>query len=108
MAPEEPPFRFEHDSGRFRLYGELDLATVPDLELVLLDAVRDGEVVIDLRELEFCDSSCLKLLLQVGQIAHGNGRVMRVVRPRAGGEVAKVLAISGVESVFEFLDESSG
>lgn len=104
MSPEAPPFHFERDGGRFSLHGELDLATVPDLEAPLLDAVREDEVVIDLSDLEFCDSSCIKLLVSAAELAKSAGRVLRIVRPKPDGEVAKIIAISGVEPAFEFVE----
>lgn len=45
------------DAGGFRLSGELDLATVPQLGAALLDAEPGDGVVLDVEELTFIDSS---------------------------------------------------
>ena len=44
--------------------GELDLATAPDLEAALPERLDAGQdVVVDLRELEFMDSTGLRVLV---------------------------------------------
>jgi anti-sigma B factor antagonist len=86
--------------------GELDLATAPDLERVLtehLDAERD--VVVDLRELDFMDSTGLRVLVA----AHArvrDGQRFLVVRPPAGGAIAKILTIAGVETELDLVDDA--
>jgi anti-anti-sigma factor len=94
----------EHD-GRavVAVKGELDLATAPELEKVLLERLDAGDgVVLDLRELQFMDSSGLRVLIT----AHmGGGERFTVVRPPAGSEVAKILEIAGVDQQLHIVDE---
>ena len=86
--------------------GELDLATAPDLEAVVGDRMDAGqEVVVDLRELEFMDSSGLRVLVAAHSRARDGGPGFRLVRPRQDGEVAKILMLSGVDQEFELIDE---
>src|ERR1019366_1707721 len=55
---------------RVAVAGELDMATVPELDLTLRHAQADARVVaLDLRELEFIDSSGVHLLLAAGRRA---------------------------------------
>ena len=69
--------------------GELDLATAPALEDALGRAFDggSGRVVLDLRELEFIDSSGLRTLLTARRRAEEAGRAVlarrRPPRPRA-------------------------
>jgi anti-anti-sigma factor len=95
------------DGGRIVivLRGELDLATAPELEQVVSDSLdaRD-EVVVDLRELEFMDSTGLRVLVHAHTRAQGEKRFI-VVRPPAGAPIAKILAIAGVDSELDLVDE---
>jgi anti-anti-sigma factor len=85
--------------------GELDLATAPELDKVVTDGLDAGrDVVVDLRELEFMDSSGLRVLVSAHKRPPGGPR-FQVVRPPAGGPVAKILAIAGVESELDLIDD---
>jgi anti-sigma B factor antagonist len=77
--PAPPPLRFEigsdeHGTPVVRISGELDIATVPQLDEALepVLARRPQRLVLDLEELRFADSSALaKLILwrrQVGEM----------------------------------------
>jgi anti-sigma B factor antagonist len=86
--------------------GELDLATAPDLERVVyehLDAQRD--VVVDLRELDFMDSTGLRVLV-ASHARVRDGQRFLVVRPPAGGAIAKILTIAGVETELDLVDDA--
>ena len=72
--------------------GELDLATAPELEQALADA--DGQVTVDLSATTFADPSALRVLLA----ARADGVHLRV-RPRGGGQVARLLALTGTEAL---------
>ena len=85
--------------------GELDLATAPELEQVVTEHLDAGEeVVVDLRELEFMDSTGLRVLVSAHARAGSTSRFL-VVRPPAGGPIAKILAIAGVESELDLVDD---
>ncbi len=76
--------------------GELDLAAaVPFCALV--DAARDAghrRLLLDLTDLQFCDSSGLRALIRaVGEVHVSAGRV--VVVPPADGAVARTFTLAG-------------
>jgi anti-sigma B factor antagonist/stage II sporulation protein AA (anti-sigma F factor antagonist) len=87
------------------LRGELDLATAGDVEEAVLGPVRDGRhVVLDLRELEFMDSSGVRVIVAAhGAAQDGDGR-LTIVRAAPGGAVQRVLEISGLEDVLELVE----
>jgi anti-anti-sigma factor len=86
--------------------GELDLATAPELETVVLGRLDAGqEVVLDLRDLQFMDSSGLRVLVTAHARAVDGGPQFAIVRAAAGSEVAKILDIAGVEQQLNVLDE---
>jgi anti-anti-sigma factor len=80
--------------------GELDLATAPALEASLARAFEDdcGHVVLDLRELEFIDSSGLRTLLTARRQAEDAGQRFSLVAGHRGLE--RTLEIAGVHKVF--------
>jgi anti-sigma B factor antagonist len=82
--------------------GELDLATAPALEEAL-QRCFDSEaehVVLDLRELEFIDSSGLRTLLTARRQADTAGKQFSLVAGHRGLE--RTLEIAGVHKVFDW------
>jgi anti-anti-sigma factor len=66
---EEPP--------GFRLAGELDVATAPQLSESLEPALRQGgDVTLDLSELSFMDSTGLQVLIRSALSMDGKGRLI--------------------------------
>jgi anti-anti-sigma factor len=85
--------------------GELDLATAPDLDKVVNERLDAGdEVVVDVRELDFMDSSGLRVLVRAHARTEGDGH-FRIVRPTPGGPIARIFAIAGVESQLNLIDD---
>ena len=80
--------------------GELDLATAPALEASLARAFRSdaGQVVLDLRELEFIDSSGLRTLLTARRQAEDAHLQFSLVAGHRALE--RTLEIAGVHKVF--------
>lgn len=67
------------DGGGFRLSGELDLASARELkEVLFVDAARKNEVLLDLSELTFMDSSGLSAILDHARTRNGDGPVVLV------------------------------
>ena len=79
-----------------RPWGELDLSTVRMLE-VRLDALREAgcpSVVLDLRQLEFMDSSGAHLALQHHALAQLEGRSFELIGgPRSVQRVFEILGL---------------
>jgi anti-sigma B factor antagonist len=82
--------------------GELDLATTPALEEALQRAFEGGtaRVVLDLRELEFIDSSGLRTLLTARRRADDARAEFSLVAGHRGLE--RTLEIAGVHKVFDW------
>lgn len=81
--------------------GELDLATAPALDEALTRAFEtagSGRVVLDLRGLEFIDSSGLRTLLTARKQAEDAGARFSLVAGHRGLE--RTLEIAGIHSVF--------
>ena len=101
--PEAFSVRVEEHGGAAVVVpaGELDLATAPSLEAALDRAFASGagsRVVLDLRELEFIDSSGLRTLLTARRQAEDAGAAFSLVAGHRGLE--RTLEIAGVHKVF--------
>jgi anti-sigma B factor antagonist len=92
----------QRQSVRVAVAGELDLANAGALQ-AQLDALRDHgftDVVLDLRELEFMDSSGVALILGEGRRARGAGQRFSLVAGRTA--VQRALRLCGVADELEF------
>lgn len=89
------------------LAGELDMANASTLasELETLEARAGGETVtIDLRELEFIDSTGIAVLVAAHRRANAEGGdgQLRFIRSRATG-VQRVMDVTGLEKELPFV-----
>jgi anti-anti-sigma factor len=84
--------------------GELDLASSPGLEQELekLAASGAGLVIVDLRELEFMDSTGLSVLVRAHQQATESGQRFAVVR--GPQQVQRLLSLTGVADRLTLVD----
>jgi anti-sigma B factor antagonist len=89
------------------LEGELDLATAPDLEAEL-ERIHQREwpfsqLVVDLRNLSFLDSTGLEVIVGLDRTAHERGYELAVVRgPRA---VERLFAVMQLDRTLRMVDD---
>jgi anti-sigma B factor antagonist len=107
---EEPAFSIvvARLDGRtvLELAGELDLATAPELEDALHERLRAGEpLVVDLRGLDFMDSSGVRALVAGHSAAKDAGCSLVIVRAEHGTEVDRVIDVSGIAGALGMVDE---
>ena len=76
--------------------GELDLATSPDFEAELLGALHGGAgvVILDLRELDFMDSTGLSVLVKAHRAAEEGSRHLYLIK--GPPQVQRLLSLTGV------------
>ena len=102
---ESPNFRVEvEDDGTLlvlRLHGELDLMSVPTVEETVDRRGAREAVVVDLRELEFMDSSGLRMIIELRN--RGGGTAVAFVAP--GERVGRVLDMTGVRSKLTWVED---
>jgi anti-sigma B factor antagonist len=90
-----------------RLRGELDLATASELSEQLGRAEHDARVVvIDLRGLEFMDSTGVALLASADRRARERGG--RLVVVRGGRQVQRLFELTGLDGRLEIVDRDPG
>jgi anti-anti-sigma factor len=81
-------------SAVLALSGELDVASSPMLEAELIRAADREFVIVDLRELDFIDSTGLGTLVRAHQQAQEAGRRFALVR--GPGQVQRLLGLTGL------------
>ena len=106
--PDEFAIAASDRDGRahLALRGELDLATAPELEQLVNERLDAGEeVVVDLRGLEFMDSSGIRVLVAAHARAARTDARLIVVRPATGSAVAKIVEVSGLDGELNIVDD---
>ena len=97
--------QLQADTARMTVAGELDIATVGQLEAevgtVLARGVR--ELILDLSGLTFIDSSALRLFIVLNDRAAGEDWQLSLIRP--AGAAMSIFQISGAEEHLPFIDD---
>jgi anti-sigma B factor antagonist len=85
--------------------GDVDLATAPELEAALARALEGpaARLVVDLRGVEFLDSSGLSLLVRQDRAARGMARRLIVIK--GPPQVHHVFEVTGLSEHLTMLDE---
>ena len=91
------------DRHHIELLGELDIAGAPRLEEELLSVERSdaAAIVVDLRGLEFIDSTGIRLLLMAAERSRANGRFTLLRGPK---QVHRVFEITDLVDRLPFAD----
>jgi anti-sigma B factor antagonist len=94
----------EQDRIVLRLRGELDLASVPLLQSALDTVELEGPslVVLDLRDLQFMDSTGLRAILDAHERSRQRGQGFAVTR--ASDQVERLLNITRVSEHLRIID----
>ncbi|MEU0150825.1 STAS domain-containing protein [Micromonospora fulviviridis] len=91
--------RLDGGRARLRLAGELDLSTAPELTAAIDRLAGEGhrELLLDLTELTFCDSTGIAAFVRGDNLTAAAGGWLRVTG--ATGRVARVLQMTGLADV---------
>ncbi len=99
-TPEEFTIDVSEEDDRVVVvpHGELDIASAPELENTVMRALHEGlDVVLRLGELEFMDSSGVRILVAGHAAAQMDGAgSLTIVNAAPGSTVARILEVSGV------------
>jgi anti-sigma B factor antagonist len=90
---------------RMALVGELDIASAPRFEEGLAEAEGDtpGTLVLDLRGVEFIDSTGLRAVIAADERAKSTGRRLVIVRGPAA--VERVFTVTQLDQRLEIIDD---
>jgi anti-sigma B factor antagonist len=94
----------EADRVVLRLNGELDLASVPLLESTVQSSTLDdpATIVLDLRGLEFIDSTGLRAILLQDKRSAERGQTFALVR--GSEQVQRLMRMTGVDEHLKLID----
>ena len=86
------------------LDGELDVANAAEAQkrMLCLDLPRGSQLVLDLSELTFMDSTGIRVILQAEQHAAMHGAHLVIVRPP--DSVMRVLELVGLDDQLDFVE----
>lgn len=76
-----------------KLTGELDLATADALEEAIAEEAGPGDLVLDLAELTFMDSTGIRLILHAAATCDGDANVVLL---DVSASIMRVLEIAGI------------
>jgi anti-anti-sigma factor len=104
------PFAIDIDEREDRVVvtprGELDMATAPELEQAVMPRLDSGGwVVLDLRALDFIDSSGLRVVVGAHRSAEEREGRFTCVRGAPGSTVHRIVEIAGIDGVIEMVDD---
>jgi anti-sigma B factor antagonist len=87
-----------------RLRGEIDIAAVDQIEQALDTAIRNsaGAFVLDLTNVEFLDSTGLRLILHARALLARDDRALAIVCPR--GPVRRLFDVAGIADLLFLYD----
>lgn len=90
----------DRDEVAVVLAGELDLASVDELERAVAELKVAGfqSIVIDLHEVDFIDSTGLRMLIALRNDAKRNGHALKLVSP--GPTTSRIFGITGTRGPF--------
>ena len=99
-----PVFSYEETTEpdgtvRIALTGELDMAAAPSLERIL-SGLADANVVLDISDLEYLDSSGLAVLVAAHSRAADAGRSVSFTAPPP--PIRRVFSVTGLSDLFRF------
>ena len=92
-----------------RVAGDLDAASVPDLELALDGGAPPNPVVIDLSSCDFIDSAGIAVIVEAWRSRDGTGEEVNLSLAAASGQVGRLIRITGLDSsisVFPGVEEA--
>lgn len=99
--------RHHGDRATIHIGGEIDLATCPQLQAIVVDLVDRGchQLIVDLEQVSFLDCAGIRVLVDARCRVQEHGGSVRLVRPRP--PVWRVLTLTRMTEVFP-IDTSFG
>ncbi|MGE0879720.1 MAG: MEDS domain-containing protein [Acidimicrobiia bacterium] len=97
-------FHVFFDDGKLALGGELDAATVENLETALSDSPVDGELSIDMSRVEFIDLAALRVIADIAATRRDSGN--KLVLRNAPAYMRRLVSVLDLhDPPFTFVDD---
>ena len=82
------------------------MASAPELEHTISPRLESGDwILLDLRALDFIDSSGLRVVVGAHRAAEEHGGRFTCVRGAPGSTVHRIVEIAGIDGVIEMVDD---
>jgi anti-anti-sigma factor len=97
-----------HQDGRLLVVatGEIDIASVDAVRAELAAREPEEGLVLDLRGVDFLDTSGIQVTVEAWRAARAEGYELRILR--AAPRVHRVFEIAGLGEILPFADEPDG
>ncbi len=84
------------------LQGELDVAVAPKLKSLLKETVEKGQkkIVVDMKNVQFVDSSCLGVMVNAHKLALGNKAAIKFAQ--SSEQVRKIFELTRTDKHLSF------
>jgi len=94
-------------AARLDLSGEMDIACEDAFAAAVEDSLAEAtaELVVDLSELSFIDSSGIRMLVELWKRARKCGLDLSIVQ--GAGQVRRTMEVAGVDRILPILDRGS-
>jgi anti-anti-sigma factor len=105
MTPLEITTEEGEGQTRVALKGELDIASAPEFEegLAKVEVSAPGVLVLDLRQVEFIDSTGLRAVIAADERARSAGRRLVIVKGTAA--VERVFSVTQLDQRLDIVDD---
>ena len=105
MSPLEIITKEGEGQTRIALVGELDIASTPQFEAGLekVEADAPAVLVLDLRKVEFIDSTGLRAVISADERARSGGRRFVIIRGTTA--VERVFSVTQLDQRLEIVDD---
>jgi anti-sigma B factor antagonist len=105
MSPLEIITEQGEGQARIALVGELDIASAPQFEegLEKVEADAPAVLVLDLRKVEFIDSTGLRAVISADERARSGGRRLVIIRGTTA--VERVFSVTQLDQRLEIVDD---
>jgi anti-sigma B factor antagonist len=105
MSPLEIITEQGEGQARIALVGELDIASAPQFEegLEKVEAGAPAVLVLDLRKVEFIDSTGLRAVISADERARSGGRRLVIIRGTTA--VERVFSVTQLDQRLEIVDD---
>ena len=99
--------RYHGDRATIHIGGEIDLATCPQLQALVVDLVDRGchQLIVDLERVSFLDCAGITVLVEARRRVQEHSGSLKLVGPKP--LVLRVLTLTGMTTVFP-IDTSLG
>jgi anti-anti-sigma factor len=89
----------QHGLAVVSMRGEHDLSTAPELTRALAEAAAHSNVVVDLSECTFIDSTVLNALAKTARAVHAQGERLVLVIPSETSQVARIAQMTHLAEI---------